>query len=218
MIFSGLDSPQALPVPTIAVVDGFALGGGAELAVACDLRVSGAEATFSFPETQLGIIPGAGGTQVISLLSLLLQTSLLCVPYQRLPRLIGLSRAKELLFTCRRVNMAEALELGLADHGTSGSGDLAYAKALDLARSISRSAPLSLKMAKEAVEMVSVIGWLACCSCHRDFFWCMKGMNVDLHQGLKVEELCYAQLLQTKDRLEGLRAFSEKRTPVFKGE
>ncbi|GAX78781.1 hypothetical protein CEUSTIGMA_g6218.t1 [Chlamydomonas eustigma] len=170
---------QALPIPTIAAIDGFALGGGAELALACDLRVVGPEAVFAFPETQLGIIPGAGGTQ-------------------RLPRLIGLSRAKELIFTCRRVGAAEALELGLADHGVGDGAEAgAYEAALQLAQSISRSAPLALRMAKEAVN---------------------QGLNVDLNSGMKVEEACYSQLLCTKDRLEGLKAFAEKRSPVYTGE
>ncbi|GLC57629.1 hypothetical protein PLESTB_001247800 [Pleodorina starrii] len=88
---------QDLPMPTVAVVEGLALGGGAELALACDIRVMGSDASMAFPEAQLGIIPGAGGTQ-------------------RLPRIVGASRAKELIFTGRRVSGAEALALQLADH------------------------------------------------------------------------------------------------------
>jgi len=87
----------ALPMPTIAVLEGYALGGGAELALACDLRVASAAATLAFPEARLGIIPGAGGTQ-------------------RLPRLVGLSAAKELVFTARRVAAEEAAGMGLVDH------------------------------------------------------------------------------------------------------
>jgi len=172
---------QALPIPTIAAIDGFALGGGAELALACDLRVAGPEAVFAFPEAQLGIIPGAGGTQ-------------------RLPRLIGTSRAKELIFTCRRVGVTEALEIGLVDHGMvgdrGGEGG-AYEEALRLAQDVSRSAPLALRMAKEAVN---------------------QGMDVDLNSGMKFEEACCSQLLTTKDRLEGLNAFAAKRSPCYTGE
>lgn len=167
---------QALPIPTIAAIDGYALGGGAELALACDLRVAGPQASFAFPEAQLGIIPGAGGTQ-------------------RLPRLIGVSKAKELIFTCRKVAGLEAVDIGMAEHGVSEG--LAFDKALDLAKAISQSAPLSLRMAKEAIN---------------------QGYNMDLSSGLKLEEACYAQLLPTKDRLEGLKAFAEKRPPRYMGE
>lgn len=90
-------SVAALPMPTIAVLEGAALGGGAELALACDLRVAGAGAALGFPEARLGIIPGAGGTQ-------------------RLPRLVGAAAAKELVFTGRRVGGAEAAGMGLVDH------------------------------------------------------------------------------------------------------
>jgi len=167
---------QAMPIPTLAVVDGPALGGGAELALACDVRVIGPGAVFAFPEAQLGVIPGAGGTQ-------------------RLPRAIGQARAKELIFTGRRVDAAEALRLGLAEHAvTEGS---ALEKALQLAKAISRSAPLSLRMAKEAIN---------------------QGANVDLATGMRLEEAYYAQLLHTKDRREGLAAFAERREPCYMGE
>ncbi|KAG2435095.1 hypothetical protein HXX76_007182 [Chlamydomonas incerta] len=167
---------QDLPMPTVAVVEGLALGGGAELALACDMRVMGSGAVIAFPEAQLGIIPGAGGTQ-------------------RLPRIVGASRAKELIFTGRRVGGEEAQKLMLADHVVPD--DQVYNRALQLAEQIVRSAPLSLRQAKAAVN---------------------RGLEVDLHTGLAMEEALYAQLLPTKDRLEGLKAFAEKRKPAYTGE
>ncbi|GLI64111.1 hypothetical protein VaNZ11_007286 [Volvox africanus] len=167
---------QDLPMPTVAVVEGLALGGGAELALACDIRILGNGASMAFPEAQLGIIPGAGGTQ-------------------RLPRIVGASRAKELIFTGRRVAGPEALDLQLADHVVPD--DQVYNRALQLAEQIVRSAPLSLRQAKAAVN---------------------RGLDVDLHTGLAMEEAMYAQLLPTRDRLEGLKAFAEKRKPEYKGE
>jgi methylglutaconyl-CoA hydratase len=210
-----LSDLAALPMPTIAAVDGLALGGGMELALACDVRVASAgAAAFSAPEARLGVIPGAGGTQ-------------------RLPRVVGASRAKELVFTCRRVGGAEAGMIGLVDHvvaddpiveGGEGAGAVeaagghksssssssprphhpshhrgfpAYRRALELAREIARAAPLSLRAAKAAVD---------------------QGVEVDLSSGLKLEEALYARLVPTRDRLEGLRAFAERRAPRFEGE
>ncbi|KAH7621499.1 hypothetical protein Ndes2526B_g03840 [Nannochloris sp. 'desiccata'] len=166
----------ALPMPTIAAVDGFALGGGAELALACDLRVCSRNAQFAFPETRLGIIPGAGGTQ-------------------RLPRIVGSTRAKELIFTGRRVDAPEALRIGLVDH--FADEDNSETAALSLARDVAAAAPIALRMAKAAVD------------------W---GLETDVQTGLRIEEACYAQVLPTKDRLEGLKAFKEKRSPNFQGE
>lgn len=166
-----------LPMPTIAAVDGFALGGGAELALACDLRVCGRDAQFAFPETRLGIIPGAGGTQ-------------------RLPRLLGRSRAKELIFTGRRVDAHEALRIGLVDHFADEPS--CVEAALALARDVAAAGPIALRQAKAAMD------WGMDCG--------------DVNTGLKIEGSCYAQVLPTKDREEGLRAFVEKRPPQFRGE
>jgi len=167
---------EALPMPTLAAIDGFALGGGAELALACDLRVCGRDAQFAFPETRLGIIPGAGGTQ-------------------RLPRLVGKARAKELIYTGKKVDAHEALRIGLVDHMSDEHS--CEAAALELAREIAMAGPTALRMAKAAVDV---------------------GTESGLAAGLRIEDACYAQVLPTKDRLEGLRAFAEKRTPVFTGE
>lgn len=164
-----------IPVPTIASVEGPALGGGTELALACDFRVGSSNAKFALPETRLGIIPGGGGTQ-------------------RLPRLIGLSKAKELIFTGRHVDSEEALKLGILDILEC---DSAEGKAMSLARDIARhGAPLALRAAKRAID---------------------KGYNVKMDTALSVEDSFYTLLLNTEDRLEGLAAVSEKRKPVFNG-
>jgi methylglutaconyl-CoA hydratase len=167
---------EALSVPTIAVIEGAALGGGLELALSCDLRVCGDAATFGMPETGLAIIPGAGGTQ-------------------RLPRLIGRSQAKELIFTGRKIDGKQALALGLVSHCVS-AGD-AYSKALEIARDINKKGPLAIKLAKVAID---------------------RGSEVDTYSGMFVEESCYAELLNSNDRLEGLAAFAEKRKPNYTGE
>lgn len=165
-----------IPVPTIALLEGPALGGGTELTLACDFRVGNSKARFGLPETRLGIIPGGGGTQ-------------------RLPRLIGLTKAKELIFTGRIVESSEAHAIGLLDFLQPES---AHERAMELARDIVRnSAPLAVRAAKRAID---------------------KGYNVKMDTALSVEDTFCSLLIPTKDRLEGLAAFSEKRRPQFKGE
>jgi methylglutaconyl-CoA hydratase len=112
-----------------------------------------------------------------------------------LPRVVGPTRAKELIFTGRRVDAREALRIGLVDH--FADEDNCEAAALSLARDVAAAAPIALRMAKAAVNL---------------------GVETDVQTGLKIEEACYAQVLSTKDRLEGLMAFREKRPPQFKGE
>ncbi|KAJ1280246.1 hypothetical protein BS78_04G216300 [Paspalum vaginatum] len=172
---STFSSFEALSIPTIAVVEGVAFGGGLELALSCDLRICGEDAKFSLPETGLAIIPGAGGTQ-------------------RLPRIVGGSRAKELIFTGRRFDAVEAVTMGVVNYCVP-AGE-AYQKALELAREINQKGPLAIKMAKKAIN---------------------QGAEVDMSSALAVEEECYEQVLQTQDRLEGLAAFAEKRKPVYTG-
>ncbi|KAM8802226.1 methylglutaconyl-CoA hydratase, mitochondrial isoform 2-T2 [Rhynchonycteris naso] len=169
-----------LPVPTIAALDGLALGGGLELALACDIRVAASSAKMGLVETKLAIIPGAGGTQ-------------------RLPRAIGVSLAKELIFSARVLDGQEAKAVGLVSHvlEQNQEGDAAYRKALDLAREFLPQGPVAMRVAKLAIN---------------------QGMEVDLVTGLAIEEACYAQIIPTKDRLEGLLAFKEKRSPRYKGE
>ncbi|XP_066332224.1 probable enoyl-CoA hydratase 2, mitochondrial isoform X1 [Miscanthus floridulus] len=172
---STFSSFEALSIPTIAVVEGVAFGGGLELALSCDLRICGEDAKFSLPETGLAIIPGAGGTQ-------------------RLPRIVGRSRAKELIFTGRRFDAVEAVTMGVVNYCVP-AGE-AYQKALELAREINQKGPVAVKMAKKAIN---------------------QGAEVDMPSALAVEEECYEQILHTQDRLEGLAAFAEKRKPVYKG-
>ncbi|XP_013870573.1 methylglutaconyl-CoA hydratase, mitochondrial [Austrofundulus limnaeus] len=169
-----------LPVPTIAAIDGAALGGGLEMALACDIRIASDSAKMGLVETKLAIIPGAGGTQ-------------------RLPRLIGISLAKELIFAAKVVDGKEAHALGLVNHSVeqNDSGDAAYLRALELAREINPQGPIAVRMAKLAIN---------------------QGIEVDLSTGLAIEEACYAQVIPTKDRLEGLAAFKEKRNPQYRGE
>ncbi len=173
---AGFTELEDLPVPVIAALEGAAFGGGLELALAADLRVAGADAKMGLVETSLAIIPGAGGTQ-------------------RLPRLIGRSKAKELIFTGRRIDAAEAGRLGLVDRVVPAGG--ALDGALALAREILPNGPVALRMAKLAVN---------------------RGLELDRDSGLAFEQACYAQVIPTKDRLEGLAAFREKRRPRSKGE
>ena len=179
---SMFDALERQPVPTIAAVEGAALGGGAELALACDFRVAGPKASFALPETGLAIIPGAGGTQ-------------------RLPRLIGSSRAKDLIFTGRKVQPEEAMSLGLinriAGHGQCQEEDTGSKAAIAFAKQMLSKGPIGMRMAKTAID---------------------DGMQVDRATGMKIEEHCYAQTVPTKDRVEALTAFREKRKPQFTGE
>lgn len=169
---------EALPMPTIAAIDGPALGGGLELGFACDLRVVGYDVTkIGLPETRLGIIPGAGGTQ-------------------RAVRLLGLAKAKDLIFTARMLTASEALKWGVADY-VSTAPSSGFDRALELARDVAKGAPLALRAAKQAIS---------------------RAVDLPLESGLDFERASYEVLLGTKDRIEALEAFKEKRVPVFKGE
>src|SRR4051794_32661474 len=130
-IEAAAEALATLPMPTIAAVRGFALAGGAELAIACDLRVAGDDATFGFPEVKIGIFPGAGGAL-------------------RLPRIVGDGAARDLLFTGRRLTAEEALRLGLVDR--VGSAESILGDAAELARSIAANAPLAVRAVKRALE------------------------------------------------------------------
>ncbi len=171
---------ESTPVPVIAAVDGFALGGGFEIALACDIRVAASNATFGLVETTLGIIPGAGGTQ-------------------RLPRIVGPSIAKELIFTGRKIDAQTAKEYGIVNHliEQDNSNNAAYRKAVSIAEEILPNGPVGIQMAKAAIN---------------------KGLEVDINTGCTIEEYCYARTIPTKDRLEGLQAFREKRPPKYIGE
>jgi methylglutaconyl-CoA hydratase len=175
-----MDQICDLPVPVIGAVDGLALGGGLEMALACDIRVAASDAKMGLVESRLAIIPGAGGTQ-------------------RLPRLINPAVAKELIYTARVIDGGAAYNLGIVNHvvAQNSSGDAAYLKSLDLAREILPNGPVAVRMAKRAIN---------------------KGMQVDVGSGLAIEEACYAQLIPTRDRQEGLQAFNEKRKPQYTGQ
>ena len=166
---------EQFPRPTIAMINGLALGGGLELALSCDLRVMSQTAVVGLTECRLAIIPGAGGTQ-------------------RLPRLIGKGRAKELIFTGRRVAAAEALSLGICER--VAAPEALREACLALAGEICQSAPLALVQAKFAMD---------------------RGTEVDLATGLEIEGKAYEVLLPTADRREALLAFQEKRPPRFEG-
>ncbi|RKD24084.1 enoyl-CoA hydratase [Ammoniphilus oxalaticus] len=166
---------ENMPKPTIAAINGLALGGGTELALACDLRIIAKRARMGLTETSLGIIPGAGGTQ-------------------RLPRIVGLAKAKELIFTARTIEADEALAIGLVNE--IAEDRCVLTAAWELAAQITANAPLAIAQAKHAID---------------------RGAEVDLVTGLAIESEAYRSLIPTRDRLEGLRAFAEKRKPLYKG-
>ncbi|GEC92539.1 MULTISPECIES: enoyl-CoA hydratase-related protein [Brevibacillus] len=168
---------ERLPQPTIAMINGFAFGGGFELALACDFRYAVADAKMGLTEVSLGIIPGAGGTQ-------------------RLSRLIGPSKAKELILTARRIQAEEAQQIGFVNAVAKDIEELREL-AMGLANEILANAPLAVYQAKSAID---------------------RGSSVDLQTGLDIETMCYEVIIPTTDRLEALEAFREKRKPVFKGE
>jgi enoyl-CoA hydratase len=166
---------EAVPKPVIAAINGYALGGGCELALACDFRLAGTDAQLGLPEIRLGIIPGAGGTQ-------------------RLPRLVGPTRARDLIFTGRHIDATEALDIGLVDAVTAP--DRVYVEAIARARSFAAGPSLAYRAAKAALRAADEHG--------RD-------------AGLHAEREAFTELFTTQDQKEGMRAFLEKREPRFTG-
>ena len=165
----------ALPCAVIAAINGAAFGGGLELALACDLRIAVEGALMGLPEGRLGIIPGAGGTQ-------------------RLARIVGVARAKELILTGRRIDAATARAHGLVTEVVPAAE---LEAAVDrLVEDIAACGPLAVAAAKVAID---------------------EGLGVSLADGLDVERRSYEVVLQSADRDEGLRAFAGKRQPVFQG-
>ena len=169
-------SIEQLNKPVIGAVNGIALGGGTELALACDIRIAAKTASMGLTETRLAIIPGAGGTQ-------------------RLPRLVGRGKAKELIFTGRRVDAEEALSIGLVNQICDG--DALLDECMKMASMICETGPIAIEQAKYAINY---------------------GLETDITTGLAMESNAYWVTIPTQDRLEGLAAFREKRKPVFKGE
>jgi enoyl-CoA hydratase/carnithine racemase len=165
----------AVKTPTIAAVSGFALGGGCELALACDMIVASDTAVFGQPEITLGIIPGGGGTQ-------------------RLARVIGKQRAMELVLTGQRIDASAALELGLVNRVAENGEWLEVA--LALAHTIAEQPPIAARLAKQAV---------------------IAAEETALSAGLENERRLYELAMATDDRVEGMKAFLEKREPEFEG-
>ncbi len=161
--------------PVIAAIQGFALGGGCELAMACDIRVASEDAKFGQPEINLAIIPGYGGTQ-------------------RMPRLIPIGKAKELIYTGEMIDAIEASRIGLVDRVVKRE-DLVD-EAQKLATKILTKGPLAIKAAKKAIN---------------------EGLALSLREGLKLEARYFGPLFSTEDKNEGALAFLEKRKPIFKG-
>jgi enoyl-CoA hydratase/carnithine racemase len=161
--------------PLLAAVSGWALGGGCELALACDMIVASDTAVFGQPEINLGIIPGGGGSQ-------------------RLTRVLGRQQAMELVLTGRRVDAAEARELGFVNRVVAGGGWLEAA--LELAREVAERPPIAARLAKQAV---------------------IAAEETTLSAGLEEERRLYELAMATEDRVEGMKAFLEKRDPEFKG-
>ncbi|HEX9712430.1 MAG TPA: enoyl-CoA hydratase-related protein [Actinomycetota bacterium] len=170
-----LTAVSRLPQATIAAINGAALGGGTELALACDIRVAASNATMGLTETTLAIIPGGGGTQ-------------------RLPRLVGAGRAKEMILTGRRVDASEALRIGLVEEVVE-PGEL-LARARKIAELIASNGPIAVRAAKEAID---------------------RGLELPLDDALRLESDLYDRTIDTEDRTEGLTAFREKRAPNYKG-
>ncbi len=154
-----------IPKPVVAAVTGYALGGGLELALCADFRVFAENAKVGLPEILLGIMPGAGGTQ-------------------RLPRLVGASRAKDLIFTGRQVRADEALRIGLADRVVPA--DVVYTEAVALARRFADGPALALRAAKRAVD---------------------DGLEIDLAAGLRLESTLFSGLFATEDKRVGMESF-----------
>ncbi|TLZ51323.1 MAG: crotonase [Methanobacteriota archaeon] len=163
------------PKPLIAMINGYCLGGGCELAMACDIRIASDKAQLGQPEINIGIIPGGGGSQ-------------------RLPRLVGLGKALELILTGDRIPASEALRIGLVDAVVSHAE--LEARTLELAEKIAAKSPIAVRFAKAAVK---------------------ASANLPLEQGLRYEQSLFSAVFSTEDKEEGVKAFQEKRPPQWKG-
>lgn len=167
---------EKLEIPTIAAVNGFALGGGCELAMSCDIILASEKARFGQPEVGLGITPGFSGTQ-------------------RLPRRIGIAKAKELIFSGRHVKADEALAMGLVN--AVYPPEELLPKSIEMAKSFAKNAPIAVKYAKVCID---------------------RGMQMDIDDGIAVENELFAMCFATQDQKEGMTAFLEKRPAVFQNQ
>ena len=165
---------ETLKLPTISAINGYCFGGGLEFALCTDIRLATEKASFSFPEASLGIIPGFSGTQ-------------------RLPRVIGKSKAKEILFTAKRIKAEEALRVGLVDHVFPQEELLV--KAFELANSITKNSPNAISKIKMLID---------------------RGLDIEMNDAISMESDYSAANFASKDQLEGIQAFFEKRAPNFK--
>jgi enoyl-CoA hydratase/carnithine racemase len=161
--------------PIIAAIAGFCLGGGCELAMACDIRLAAESAKFGQAEINLGIIPGGGGTV-------------------RLTRLVGLGRAKELVLTGRMIDAGEACRINLVNQVVPD--ERLMQASVEMARMMTRHSPVALGLAKYAVQ---------------------NAADADLHTARTIENACFSLAFASEDRREGMKAFLEKRKPVYKG-
>lgn len=165
---------ELLDKPVIAAVNGYALGGGCELAMCCDIRIASAKAKFGQPEVGLGITPGFSGTQ-------------------RLPRIVGPGKAKELIFTAGIIDAAEACRIGLVNKVTEP--EALMDEAMEMAAKIASKAPIAVKYSKQAIN---------------------KGMQTDMDTAISIEAGLFGLCFSSEDQKEGMRAFLEKRAPDFK--
>lgn len=162
---------ESFPLPVIAAVNGFALGGGCELAMSCDIRICSDNAMFGQPEVGLGITPGFGGTQ-------------------RLPRIVGLGMAKQLLYTARNIDANEALRIGLVN-SVVPQADL-METALKMANTIAKNAPIAVRACKKAVN---------------------EGMQVSIDKAVEIEEKLFGDCFETHDQVEGMACFLSREKP-----
>ena len=165
---------ERMEKPTIAAINGFALGGGCELSMACDIRIASEKAKFGQPEVGLGITPGFSGTQ-------------------RLPRRVGVAKAKELIFSGRMIKADEAKEIGLVN--AVYAPEALMDGALEMAKSFTKNAPIAVKYAKACID---------------------RGMQMDIDGGIAVENELFAMCFATADQKEGMGAFLEKRPAAFR--
>ena len=169
------DVPEECPKPVIAAVNGFCLGGGMELALACDIRIASNAAKFGQPEVVLGIIPGGGGTQ-------------------RLPRVVGVAAALRMILTGEMIDAAEALRVGVVSEVTEPAQLIP--RALAIAEVIAAKSPVAVASAKQATR---------------------AALSLPLEEGLRMERSLFAMCFASQDKVEGVRAFLEKRPPEFPG-
>ena len=166
---------ESEPSPCIAAINGYALGGGCELALSCDIRIASEKAKLGFPEVKLGIFPGWGGTQ-------------------RVTRILGLGRTKQLVFTGEMIDAEEAVRIGLVEKIVPH--DRVMEEARHIAHTIAKRGPIAVRLAKTAIN---------------------AGSEMDLKKALLLEKTLVSLCFDSEDRIEGMKAFLEKREPSFKG-